>query len=113
VDRGGRACIRIERGKEKQNLPDQSPAGFEFFAWWRRSQSIRTKGELLFEVALDDHPEPPIYQKIADTTLHLKQLRMNPNRIAAALKVDRTTVVRALRWIKGKPKYPARGHKVP
>ncbi len=27
---------------------------------------------------------------------------MNLNRVAVALNVDRTTVVRALRWIKGK-----------
>jgi hypothetical protein len=36
-------------------------------------------------------------------------LRMNTNRIAVALKVDRTTMVRALRWIKDKSTYPRSG----
>ena len=52
----------------------------------------------------------PVYRKIAEEVLHLLQLRMNPNRIAVALKVDRTTVVRALRWIKDKSTYPDQGH---
>ncbi len=68
---------------------------------------------MLFETALVNLTEPPIYQKIAEEALHLQRLRMNPNRIAVALKVDRTTVVQALRWIKHKPKYPDRVHKNP
>jgi len=52
------------------------------------------------ETALVNLPEPPIYQKIAEDALQLQRLRMNPNRIAVALKADQTTVVRALRWIK-------------
>ena len=55
----------------------------------------------------------PAYIMIAEKALHLNQLGMNPNRIAVALDVDRTTVVRALRWIKGKPKYHTRGFKDP
>ncbi len=76
---------------------------FEFFAWWTRSQSIRTEGEVPFEVTLFFQTEPPTYQKVADKAMHLSQLGMNPNRIAIALNVARSTVVRALRWIKGKP----------
>src|SRR3990172_9847825 len=87
--------------------------------WWTRSQSIRTEGaepsvapksrsyccdeerrmEVPFEVALVDSPVVPTCMGIAEKTLHLKELNMNPNRIAVALKVDRTTVTRALRWI--------------
>jgi hypothetical protein len=52
----------------------------------------------------------PVYQRIAEEALHLLQLRMNPNRIAVALKVDRTTVVRALRWMKDKSTNPDQGH---
>jgi hypothetical protein len=78
---------------------------FEFFAWWRRSQSIRTEGEVPFEAALFFQPEPSTYQKIADKALHLKELNMNLNQIAVALKVDRTTVLRALRWVKSIPVY--------
>lgn len=56
-----------------------------------------------FEVALADLAKPPCYQKIANEAVHLYRLGMNTNRIAAALEVDRTTVARALRWIKGNP----------
>ena len=58
-----------------------------------------------FEVALSDLSEPPCYQKVTKEAVHLYRLGMNANRIAVALKVDRTTVVRALRWIKGNPIY--------
>jgi len=51
-----------------------------------------------FEAALADLPEPPIYQKIFEKALHLNQLGMNPNRFAVHLGVDRTTIVRSLRW---------------
>lgn len=70
-------------------------------------------GEVPFEVALFFQTEPPTYQKIADKSLHLSRLGMNPNRIATDLNVDRATVVRALRWIKGKVTYPDRGQKDP
>ena len=52
-----------------------------------------------FEVAIVDPPEVPTYIRIAEKALHLKELNMNPNQIAVALKVDRTTVLRALRWV--------------
>jgi len=57
------------------------------------------------EVALADLAEPPCYQKVTKEAVHLYRLGMNANRIAVALKVGRTTVVRALRWIKGNPIY--------
>ena len=74
-------------------------------AWWTRSQSIRTGGEVPFEVAIVAPPEVPTYIGIAEKALHLKELNMNPNQIAVALKVDRTTVLRALRWVKSIPVY--------
>jgi len=57
------------------------------------------------EVALADLAEPPCYQKVTKEAVHLYRLGMNANRIAAGLKIDRTTVVQALRWIKGTPAY--------
>jgi hypothetical protein len=63
-----------------------------------------------FDVPLFFQIEPPAYKKVADKSLHLSQLGMNPNRIATALNVDRATVVRALRWVKGKVTYFDRGH---
>ena len=73
--------------------------------WWTRSQRIRTEGAIPFEVAIVDPPEVPTYIGIAEKALHLKELKMNPNQIAVALKVDRTTVLRALRWVKSIPVY--------
>jgi hypothetical protein len=58
-----------------------------------------------FEVAIVDPPEVPTYIGIADNALHLKELNMNPTQIAVALKVDRTTVLRVLRWVKSLPVY--------
>jgi len=51
------------------------------------------------EVTLTEVAEPPCYQKIASEAKHLNQLRMNANRIANCLGVDRTTVTRALCWV--------------
>jgi hypothetical protein len=68
-------------------------------------QRIRTEGEVPFEVAIVNPLEVPTYIGIADKALHLKELNMNPNKIAVALKVDRTTVLRALRWVKSIPVY--------
>ncbi len=64
-----------------------------------------------FEAALLETERQPIYQRVAEEAAHLRLLGMNANRIAAALKVDRTTVVRALRWIRGKPTSPDRRQK--
>jgi len=74
-------------------------------AWWTRSQTIRTEGEMLFEVARVDLQEPPSYQKISEKAAHLRHLGMNPNRIAGHLGVDRTTVTRALRWLMSESAY--------
>jgi hypothetical protein len=52
------------------------------------------------EVALTEVSKAPMYQEIAEQADHLHLLGMNPNRIAVLLGVDRTTVIRALRWIR-------------
>jgi hypothetical protein len=71
--------------------------------WWTRSQSIRTEGEVPFEVALKELAEPSSYLKISEDAKRLHQLGINSNRIALFLNVDRTTVGRAHRAIEGKP----------
>jgi hypothetical protein len=60
---------------------------------------------MAFEVAIGDPPELPTYIVIGEKALHLKELNMNPNQIAVALNVDRTTVLRALRRVKSIPVY--------
>lgn len=51
-------------------------------------------------MALTELSKAPVYQEIAEQAAHLHLLGMDPNRIAAHLGVDRTTVTRALRWIR-------------
>ena len=63
---------------------------------------------MAFEVALIELTEPPSHLKISEDAKRLHQLGINHNRIAVLLKVDRTTVVRALRAIEGKPMFPDR-----
>jgi len=98
----------IDRGRRQQTTPLRCSIRlrrFDFFAWWTRSQRIRTEGEVPFEAALLHPSNLPNYITIAEKALHLKELNMNPNQIAVALKVDRTTVLRALRWAKSIPVY--------
>ena len=68
--------------------------------WWTRSQSIRTEGEVPFEAALAELSKAPVYQAIAEQAAHLHLLGMNPKRIAVPPGADRTTVTRALRWVR-------------
>jgi hypothetical protein len=66
--------------------------------WWTRSQSIRTLGEVVFEVALLEVEEQPLYQRIAEEALHLHRLGLNYARIARLLGVDAKTVAKAIGW---------------
>jgi len=58
-----------------------------------------------FEAALANLSTPPVYQRIAEQSLHLRQLGMNSNRIAIILGVERKSVVRAIHWIQKRPVY--------
>jgi DNA-binding CsgD family transcriptional regulator len=69
-------------------------------AWWRRSQSIRTEGEVLFEVALLETEERPVYQRIAEGAAHLRYLGLSNSETARHLGVDDKTVAKAIRWRK-------------
>jgi hypothetical protein len=86
--------------KRKKSRPSEFQRSAFAIAWWTRSQRIRTEGEVPFEVALTELSKAPAYQEIAAQAAHLHLLGMNPNRIAVRLVVDRTTVTRALRWIR-------------
>lgn len=57
-------------------------------------------------MALVGLSDAPTYVGVGDKAFKLSELGMNPNRIAEALHVDRTTVVRGLRWIMGTHIYP-------
>jgi hypothetical protein len=91
-------------------LPSHSSKGTGCYqllseGWWTRSQSIRTEGEVPFEAALVDLSDVPNYVTIAEKVLHLQELTLSVNRIAAILGVDWKTVGRASRWIRGMPVY--------
>jgi hypothetical protein len=85
---------------EGVSLPSGALRRFEFFAWWTRSQNIRTEGEVPFEAAMTELSKVPVYQAIAEQAAHLHLLGMNPSHIAVHLGLDRTTVTRALRCIR-------------
>jgi hypothetical protein len=55
-----------------------------------------------FGVALTVVSEPPTYKKIAEEAVHLSQLGINFCFIAGHLGVDRTTVTRAMGWIRSR-----------
>jgi hypothetical protein len=67
-------------------------------AWWRRSQRIRTEGEIPFEVALLKVEERPEYQRIAEHAENLRLLGLSDSKIARHLGVDAKTVAKAIRW---------------
>jgi hypothetical protein len=64
--------------------------------WWTRSQSIRTFGEIPFEVALLDAAEQPVYQRIAGEAAKLMRMRIRKSPIARRMGVDAKTVKKAL-----------------
>ena len=74
------------------------PGGFECFSWWRRSQRIRTEGEVAFEVDIVDRSKVPIYIAIAGKAVHMIQLGLSKSCIGKKLGVDDKTVAKALRW---------------
>lgn len=57
-----------------------------------------------------DPVDPPTHVKIADEAEKLAKSAMILQHVAKHLGVDRTEVVRALRWVAGKPVYPAPSH---
>lgn len=64
-----------------------------------------------FDVALVDHSAVPSDILIAEIASQLHDLKKNQSQIAVALNVDRTTIVRALRWIKNVPVYVRREYR--
>jgi hypothetical protein len=52
------------------------------------------------EVALTKLSKAPVYQEIAKKAAPLRLLGKNHNRIAVHIGVERTTVTRALRWVR-------------
>jgi len=56
------------------------------------------------EVAILDSRPPPIYQRIAPKAKHMHELGMTHAEIGRRLRVDRWTVGKALRWMRGVPR---------
>ena len=68
--------------------------------WWTRTQRIRTVAEMPLEVALMDTRAAPVYQKIAERALHLRQLGLSDSAIAKKLNVTDKTVAKAITWLR-------------
>jgi len=69
--------------------------------WWTRTRRIRTTASLPIDVPILEINEAPVYQRIASKAEHLEELGMNQSEIGRRLGVDRWTVGKALRWLKG------------
>jgi len=67
---------------------------------WTRTQTIRTVGQIPFDVAILETAEPPTYQRIAPQARRLSHLGLPALRIAQALGVTDKTVTKALRWVR-------------
>ena len=60
---------------------------------------IRTIAKLPIEVSLRNTAEEPIYQKIANKSLYLRELGFSNRKIAKHLNVNENTVAKAIQWL--------------
>ena len=62
---------------------------------------IRTTATIPVEVPILEIRPPPVYQRIALKAQHLQELGLSQTEIGRRLGVDRWTVGKALRWLRG------------
>lgn len=62
---------------------------------------IRTFAAVPLEVPILEIQPPPVYEKIAPKALHLQELGMSQTEIGHRLGVDRWTVGKGIRWLRG------------
>lgn len=67
--------------------------------WWTGTQSIRTASAGPIEVALVEIPERPVYQRIAQKAMQLRELGLSDRGIAARLGVTDKTIAKAVAWV--------------
>ena len=67
--------------------------------WWTWTVRIRTIAKLPIEVNLLNTAQEPIYQKIANKSLHLRELGFSNRKIAEHFNVDEKTVAKAMTWM--------------
>ncbi len=73
--------------------------GADSYLWWAWTVRIRTIAKIPIEVNLLNTAHQPVYQKIANTSLHLRELGFSNRKIAECLSVDEQTVAKAIQWI--------------
>ena len=83
--------------------PSESNAndGLTTLRWWTWTVRIRTVAEIPIEIFLVDNSSLPIYQQIANQSLHLKELGLSNRKIAEHLHVDEKTTAKAIAWLLG------------
>jgi hypothetical protein len=85
-------------------VPKKNTAGFKrylWFCWWTRTQRIRTAAAITLEVPILEINPRLVYQRIAPKAKHLRELGMTHAEIGRRLGIDRWTVGKAIRWLKG------------
>jgi len=66
--------------------------------WRTRLQPIRTASEIQVKIVIEPLQRTPLYQKLAQKIEELYLLKMSLRAIAKTLKVNRRTVIRALKY---------------
>lgn len=79
--------------KESEKDPDSS----NWYQWRTRLQPIRTASEIQVKIVIEPTEQTPLYQKLASKIEELYLLGMSLRAIAKNLKINRKTVLRALK----------------
>lgn len=74
-------------------------SGLTTLRWWTWTERIRTIANIPVEVKLLNTVQEPVYQKIVNKSLHLKELGFSNRKIAKHLNVDEKTVAKAIQWL--------------
>lgn len=67
--------------------------------WWTWTVRIRTIAKIPIQVNLMNSEKQPVYQQVANKSLHLTELGFSNRKIAEYLSVDEKTIAKAIQWI--------------
>ncbi len=79
-------------------LLDDEHKGANWLQWRTRLQPIRTASEIQVKIVIKPMQRTPLYQKLAQKIEELYLLKMSLRAISRNLKVNRRTVIRALKF---------------
>ncbi len=77
----------------------RQPGGLSLFKWCTWTERIHTIANLPIEVNLLNTAQEPIYQKLSNKPLHLRELGFSNRKIAEHPSIDEKTVAKAILWL--------------